>query len=281
MSTRQAHLTTSHANTRILDLFRLDGRTIVITGGGGAVGLEVARSVLESGGNAICVDLAAEPLQDEWERAQHATNGVDGKLTYISCDITDSQAFEKALATAFNNAEYPFRGLVTCHGISAGGPAAEFSLETTQKLLDVNFKGTLIAAQICAKHLRQTQGHASFVFVASMSAHGSNKGVDTAVYNSSKAAVVQLGRSLAAEWGSSQDYPLIRVNTISPGYIRTRQTSETLAKPGFEEQWSQDNMMMRLSHADEYRGAVQYLLSDASSFVTGSDIRVDGGHTAW
>lgn len=75
--------------------------------------------------------------------------------------------------------------------------------------------------------------------------------------------------------------PCVRVNTISPGYIRTRMTAEDLKDPEIEKQWMGDNMLMRLSDADEYRGPVMFLLSDASSFVTGADIRVDGGHTAW
>jgi NAD(P)-dependent dehydrogenase (short-subunit alcohol dehydrogenase family) len=93
--------------------------------------------------------------------------------------------------------------------------------------------------------------------------------------------VLQLARSLAAEWGSRIGSPSIRVNSISPGYIKTRMTSETLSEPNREKEWSEDNMLNRLSTADEYRGPAMFLLSDASSFVTGSDLRVDGGHTAW
>ena len=93
--------------------------------------------------------------------------------------------------------------------------------------------------------------------------------------------MIQLARSLAAEWGSNKDYPLIRVNTVSPGYIRTRMTTPTMHEDGLEQQWSGDNMMMRVSTADEHRGAIIFLLSDASSFVTGADLRADGGHTAW
>lgn len=74
---------------------------------------------------------------------------------------------------------------------------------------------------------------------------------------------------------------MIRVNTLSPGYIRTPATAEALQKPGMENQWKGDNMLFRLSWPDEYRGPVLYLLSDASSFMTGADLRVDGGHCAW
>ena len=93
--------------------------------------------------------------------------------------------------------------------------------------------------------------------------------------------MVQLARSLAAEWGSRIGSPSIRVNSISPGYIKTRLTQDTLSEDGREKEWSEDNMLNRLSTADEYRGPIMFLLSDASSFVTGADLRVDGGHTAW
>lgn len=107
------------------------------------------------------------------------------------------------------------------------------------------------------------------------------KGVDTAGYNASKAAVHQLTRSLAAEWGSRVGVPLIRVNSLSPGYIRTAATAEALEKPGMESQWVGDNMLLRLSTVDEFRAPVLFMLSDGSSFMTGTDLRVDGGHCSW
>jgi NAD(P)-dependent dehydrogenase (short-subunit alcohol dehydrogenase family) len=93
--------------------------------------------------------------------------------------------------------------------------------------------------------------------------------------------VHQLARSLAAEWGSRVGIPLIRVNSLSPGYIRTAATAEALQKPGMETQWVGDNMLYRLSTADEFRAPVLFLLGDGSSFMTGSDLRVDGGHCSW
>ncbi|KAL1985498.1 hypothetical protein VTN96DRAFT_7828 [Rasamsonia emersonii] len=122
----------------------------------------------------------------------------------------------------------------------------------------------------------------SMVLVASMSGSITNKGADTSPYNSSKSAVLQLGRSLAAEWGSRPGHPLIRVNTISPVYIKTAMTVDILAaKPNREQEWSSENMLNRLSTTDEYRAPIIFLLSDGSSFMTGADLRVDGGHTAW
>lgn len=98
------------------------------------------------------------------------------------------------------------------------------------------------------------------------------------LYNPSKAAVVQLAKNLAMEWGPSG----IRVNTLSPGYIVTAMTEELFQRfPERREIWANDNMLKRLSMPREYRGAAVFLLSDASSFMTGGDLRIDGGHTAW
>lgn len=89
---------------------------------------------------------------------------------------------------------------------------------------------------------------------------------------------MQLGRSLAAEWGQHG----IRVNTISPGYIVTAMVEDLFVQfPERKEQWPKENMLGRLSEPHEYRGAAVFLLSNASSFMTGADLRIDGGHCAW
>ena len=98
------------------------------------------------------------------------------------------------------------------------------------------------------------------------------------LYNTSKAGVIQLARNLAAEWGEHG----IRVNTISPGYIVTEMVEALFTSyPERRTEWPKQNMLGRLSTPSEYRGAAVFLLSDASSFMTGSDLRIDGGHCAW
>lgn len=212
------------------------------------------------------------------------------QVWYYACDITDSAAVDAAFETSIARARHPLHGMVACAGISGGGWTVDFAMDEARRIVDVNLLGTLACCRAAgrvfqAQRVRDQQQDntsASVVLVASMSAHGSNRGVDTAAYNASKAGVVQLARSLAAEWGSRTAMPrVVRVNSISPGYIRTRMTAADLEDPACEERWAADNMLNRLSYADEYRGAAVFLLSNASSFVTGADLRVDGGHTAW
>ncbi|KAE9375180.1 oxidoreductase [Stipitochalara longipes BDJ] len=271
----------STANVPTKDLFRLDERTILITGGGGSIGLEVASSILESGGDVVCVDRAESPLEEPWVKVQRLAEEWKTKVWYYMCDVTDVEAVDALFKTATAKTRYPLRGLVTCAGISGGGPTVDFPVDKVRRIMDINVMGTFIFAQAAAKEMIKHNVTGSMVFVASMSAHGSNKGVDTTAYNTSKSAVLQLARSMAAEWGSRIGSPSIRVNSISPGYIKTRLTSETLSEPNREKEWSEDNMLNRLSTADEFRGPIMFLLSDASSFVTGADLRADGGHTAW
>lgn len=112
----------------------------------------------------------------------------------------------------------------------------------------------------------------------SIHANRSKQGLICPVYNASKAAVIQLARNLAAEWGQYN----IRVNTLSPGYILTSMLEMLFVEyPERREQFARENMLGRLSRPTEYRGAAVFLLSNASSFMTGSDLRIDGGHAAW
>ncbi|KAL8946867.1 MAG: hypothetical protein Q9183_007851, partial [Haloplaca sp. 2 TL-2023] len=98
------------------------------------------------------------------------------------------------------------------------------------------------------------------------------------VYNASKAGVLQLARNLASEWGQYG----IRVNTLSPGYIETAMVKELFIKyPERREDWPKQNMLGKLSKPEDFRGAAVFLMSPASSFMTGADLRIDGGHTAW
>lgn len=104
------------------------------------------------------------------------------------------------------------------------------------------------------------------------------QGLICPAYNASKAGVLQLARNLASEWGQHG----IRVNTISPGYIVTAMVEELFVQyPERQTEWPKQNMLNRLSTPQEYRGAAVFLISDASSFMTGSDLRMDGGHSSW
>lgn len=117
-----------------------------------------------------------------------------------------------------------------------------------------------------------------------MSGSIANKGLLSPVYNSSKAALIQLARSLAMEWSCAKKNGEggIRVNSLSPGHIVTKMVLKNFEEvPGLREKWCQANMMNRLAETSEFKAAALFLMSNASSFMTGSNIVMDEGHTAW
>ncbi|OPB46422.1 short-chain dehydrogenase [Trichoderma guizhouense] len=261
----------------------------MVTGATGGLGSQLTRAILESGGDVIAIDYGDVP-PTTWEPLQSLAKSLSRSLTYHACDISSQSLTTSVFELAASQARYPVGGLVNCAGIGIVGDSIVFPEDQTRRTLDVNLAGSLYVAQAAAKvvtkqyHEGKSLG-ASFVFVASMSGYISNKATPTAIYSASKAGVHQLVRSLAGEWGSSSptssSSPVIRVNSISPGVIETPMTKHVLAKEEWTSVWRQEAMLKRISTPDEYRGAVIFLLADASSYVTGTDLRVDGGSTAW
>ncbi|KAJ5379857.1 uncharacterized protein N7496_002285 [Penicillium cataractarum] len=278
---REAKPSQGNPAAPVASLFRLDRRTIVVTGAAGFLGVAVTASILESSGDVVCLDVMEEPKPSEWRGIQLTANQHGRTASYYQCNVRSEQDITIVFQKIVSALKSPIRGLVACAGVSENGPATDFPVESFRRMMDINVVGTFMIAKAIANEAIRTNVSASLVFVASMSGYVSNKGVDTAGYNASKAAVHQLTRSLAAEWGSRKNIPLIRVNSLSPGYIRTAATAEALEKPGMESQWTGDNMLFRLSTVDEFRAPVLFLLGDGSSFMTGADLVVDGGHRAW
>lgn len=204
-------------------------------------------------------------------------------LTYFQCDISSFENTLNVFQSAISQARYPLRGLVHCAAIGWVGDSLNFPVKDARQIIDVNLVGTLIVAQVGARLVQEQQKamtvptQASFVFIASMSGYVVNKGTPNAAYAASKAGVQQLARNLASEWG-----PSIRVNTISPGVIRTPMTNGILeSKKELSELWTRETMLGRLSEPQDYQGPATFLLSDASAYVTAADLLVDAGYTAW
>jgi NAD(P)-dependent dehydrogenase (short-subunit alcohol dehydrogenase family) len=196
-------------------------------------------------------------------------------------------------------------GLIAAAGIQQETPALDYTQADANMMFEVNVTGVFMTAQAVAKEMIRWGNGGSIAMIASMSGTVANRvssyilsttllshalqtnkpltylpiqGLICPAYNASKAAVLQLGRNLASEWGSYG----IRVNTISPGYIATAMVEALFEKyPERRRDWPTQNMLGKLSVPEEYRGAAVFCISDASSFMTGSDLRIDGGHTAW
>lgn len=198
--------------------------------------------------------------------------------------MTSEDSVNSVFASITSSLRYPLRGLVSCAGAVINGPALDFSVAHWRKMLDINLLGTFTVAQAFAKAVTAAEPSgpgASIVLTASISGHVSQKGTDNSGYCAAKAGVLQLARSLAAEWGNRKGVPLIRVNTVSPGYVHTEALEVALVRPGFRDAVEGDAMMGRLGKPHEFRAPVIFMLGDGASFMTGADLKVDGGMTAW
>lgn len=257
--------------------FSLANRVICVSGAARGLGLTQAEALLEAGAIVYALDKLEEPSSDFGRIQKRAEEELDTKLYYHRVDVRETELLNKVIEE-IANVEGRMDGLVAAAGIQQETPALEYSSEDANRMFEVNITGVFMTAQAVAKQMIRFKNGGSIVFIASMSGIVANRGLLCAAYNASKAAVAQLARNLAAEWGQHN----IRVNTISPGYIVTAMVEDLFIHyPERREEWPKQNMLGRLSKPHEYRGAVVFLISDASSFMTGSDLRIDGGHVAW
>lgn len=261
--------------------FSLRDKVVVVSGGGRGLGLVQAEALLEAGAREVhAIDRLATPSDNFGRVAERFAAGSGGGysqlLQYHRIDVRENEQLNEAVR-AIADRHGRIDGLVAAAGIQQATPALEYTQEDSDRMLGINVTGLFMTAQAVAKQMVRLEQGGSLALIASMSGTIANKGLLCPVYNSSKAAVIQLGRNLAAEWGQHG----IRVNTISPGYIVTAMTEQLFEMhPEYRTNWTSENMLGRLSAPEEYRGAAVFLLSDASSFMTGSDLRIDGGHSA-
>ncbi|KAK4157775.1 hypothetical protein C8A00DRAFT_29312 [Chaetomidium leptoderma] len=278
----QPYQNNNNNNNRSTSLpeFSLQDRVILVSGGARGVGLTQAEALLEAGAVVHALDRLPEPGQDsDFARvAARASAELGSRMRYHRVDVRDQKALGDIVG-GIADTEGRIDGLIAAAGIQQETPALEYTAEDSDRMLGVNVTGVFMTAQAVAREMiKRGQKKGSIVLIGSMSGTVANRGLICPAYNASKAGVLQLARNLAAEWGVHG----IRVNTLSPGYIVTAMTASLFdAVPERRTDWPDANMLKRLSYPEEYRGAAVFLLSDASSFMTGADLRIDGGHCAW
>lgn len=262
---------------RRLPEFSLTDKVICVSGAGRGLGLTQTEALLEAGAIVYALDRLEEPVPDFYRIQKRATEELGTQLHYRRIDVRDAELLNNIIEEIANT-HGRLDGLLAAAGIQQETPALDYTAKDSNMMFEVNVTGVFMTAQAVARQMIRFGNRGSMAFIASMSGTVANKGLLCPAYNASKAAVLQLARNLAAEWGQYG----IRVNTISPGYIVTAMVEQLFVKfPERRDSWPKENMLGRLSKPDEYRGAAVFLLSEASSFMTGSDIRMDGGHAAW
>jgi len=254
----------------------LSDRTIIITGGNRGIGYAYSRACAQAGARVAIIYRSSKDAQDV---AKRLAKEFDTDVRAFQCDVSDAQ---KTLDT-FNQIEREMRsvrGLIANAGVSIVKPALELTSEDFNKVYSVNVLGVFNSARAAAKlWIDRNHSGGSIVITSSMSSQiinqaGPNKVLPQAFYNSSKAAVSNLMKGLAAEWS-----PRIRVNAVSPGYVDTDQTRH-MDKRIIEHQ-ERNIPLERFAKPDEITAQAVLLLSDRASYMTGGEHFVDGGQLVW
>lgn len=254
----------------VLERLSLEGETAIVTGAAQGLGKQMAIGLAEMGADVAIADLNVE-------KAEATAAELDGETDVVAVpvDVTDEASVE-AMVDDVTDRLGPIDVLVNNAGIVENSPAEETSIESWRRVVAVNLDGVFL----CAKHVGQQmleRGEGRIVNIASMSGFDVNVPQKQASYNTTKAGVSMLTQSLAVEWGDRG----VRVNAIAPGYMRTKLVDEVLAaNPEMESEWVENTPMKRLGRPEELRELVVYLASDASSYMTGSTVSMDGGYTA-
>lgn len=232
-------------------------RCVAITGGAGGIGQAIAAH-LERLGRRVYV------LDREGARTQ---TGV-----FVPCDVLDRDSVDAAVETVYQDEPGPV-DLICAAGIVEDDVAAEeLSEDLVHRVMGVNFHGTFSACQAFGRRLLE-HGTGSIVLISSMSGNLIvNYPQRQSIYNSSKAAVTALAKSLAVEWGPRG----VRVNALSPGYVDTPLNS---LKAHMHEGWRAGTVLGRFASTQEIADAAEFLLSDRASYCTGTELVVDGGYS--
>ena len=251
----------------IVNLFDIRDRKALVTGAGRGIGKVLALALAEAGCDVAILEIDKKTAEDSAAEIQ----AKGRKSIGIQVDVTRKEQVDNA----FTKAIQALGGLDICinnAGISIQKPAEEMSEQDYDKIIDINLKGVFLCSQAAAR-IMIPQKIGSIINIASMSGIAVNVPQKQAIYNTSKAGVAMLTKSLALEWAPYG----IRVNSISPGYMKTEMTMASMTQ--LFATWEALTPLGRLGVPEELRGAVIFLASDASSYMIGHDLVIDGGYT--
>ncbi|VVT48951.1 uncharacterized protein SAPINGB_P002031 [Magnusiomyces paraingens] len=304
-------------NNGIKNPFSLANRLVILIGATGGLGKAVSRAVVYSGASRVALvdngpgsKSKLQKLEKELKDLCWKTSNPGGfRIASFQCDITESSKVEDLMEEIFEKdkkglykeeSNYSSCSLINMAGICENISAIDYPQENITRVMDINLLGSMLVAREFAKQVIKSRFYeirhypASIVLTASMSGSIVNYPQPQAPYNMTKAGVIHLSKSLASEWVNHN----IRVNSLSPGYILTPMTKEILERDEREkaelhnnqkklvpsvvsigEEWKKRTPMGRLADPEELAWPMVFLASDASSFMTGSDLIVDGGYT--
>jgi gluconate 5-dehydrogenase len=252
----------------IQQLFDLTGKTALVTGGSRGLGLQLAHALGEAGAKIMLSSRKAEDLEQAAAELQAA--GIDARWIAADC-AKESEIVRLADETLQRMGDVDI--LVNNAGASWGAPAEDHPLEAWDKVMNLNVRGYFILSQHIAKKSMIARRSGRIINVASIAGlNGNPPGLSTLAYNTSKGAVINFTRALAAEWGRYN----ITVNSICPGFFPSKMTMGTLKALG-EERLAAGAPLKRLGDDEDLKGLCVLYASDAGKHITGQWLAVDGG----
>jgi len=252
----------------VQQLFDLQGRTALVTGGSRGLGLQLAHALGEAGARIVLSSRKAEDLEEA--AAELKAAGIDASWIAADCAREDDirRLADESIARLGH-----IDILVNNAGAAWGSPAEDHPVDAWDKVMNLNVRGYFILSQHVAKHSMIARKKGSIINLASIAGLGGNpKGMNTIAYNTSKGAVINFTRALAAEWGQHN----IRVNAICPGFFPSKMTVGTLKALG-EERLAAHAPLGRLGDDEDLKGLCLLYASDAGKHITGQWLAVDGG----
>lgn len=260
---------------KLNDLFRLDGKVALITGGGRGIGKFIATGLAEAGADLVITSRKMKNLE---ATAQELERELDVTVLPVACDVAKEEDIDTVLKAAKDKFSH-IDILVNNAGATWGAPTLEFPIEKWDQLFNVNVRGAWMLSQKVAAMMKQ-QGGGNIINISSIMAfRGSEEMLHPAVpYNSTKAAINALTMNLAVKFAPYN----IRVNAIAPGYFRTDMMAY-IESPEFKKAYDfMINLipMRRVGDIDDMKGVAVFLASDASAYMTGHVLLNDGGFMA-
>lgn len=251
-------------------LFSLKGKNALVTGGGAGLGRIFSLALARAGANLAVVDMNEESLKST--AAEIKALGSDALPLVANVTLPEQVAdMSKIAVEHFGKIDI----LVNNAGINKTAPAEVFKVEDWQLVIGVNLTGVFLCSQAVGKYMIQRK-YGKIINISSMHGIVASSLHDAVAYNSAKAGVINLTKSLAVEWAKYN----INVNTIAPGMIETALTRQRVEDPEYRKKVFEKTPIARLGQPDDLIGALIYLASPASDWVTGAAIVVDGGYVA-
>ncbi|MCB9949046.1 MAG: glucose 1-dehydrogenase [Rhodospirillaceae bacterium] len=251
----------------ILDKFRLDGRSGIVTGGGTGIGKAMARGLAEAGANVV---VAARHLDRIEAAAEELSAAGGGKVVAMAADMADPASIQTLVdrtVEAFGHIDFLFNNAGTIHR----SPCEDFPLEAWNHVVQVNLTGPFLLAQAVARVMIAAKRKGKIVNTSSLIAMQGGKNV--AAYAATKAGLTQLTKAMCNDWAKYN----ILVNAIGPGWVRTEMTGALRENEGRFAEISGRIPLGRWAEPEDLAGAAVFLASDASDYITGQVIFVDGG----